>query len=127
MKGQLEYHVDADSDEWSVIRFIYSTKLFGDIFKINVPLTEQTFTPLTTDLYYCKKELGEECVSDHNHLNAVLRVYVQNKCNPHWIIMKKNYKPNEMLMLRHTDFKGYVLDGEILDWYLFSKWSRWIK
>ena len=23
-----------------------------------------------------------------------------------------------MLMLRHTDFKGYVLDGEILDWYL---------
>ena len=32
--------------------------------------------------------------------------------------MKKNYKPNEILMLQHTDFKGYVLDGEILDWYL---------
>ena len=58
--------------------------------KINVPLTEQTFTPLTTDLYYCKKELGEECVRDHNHLNAVLRVYVQNKCNPH---DKNNFVP----------------------------------
>ena len=32
--------------------------------------------------------------------------------------MKTNYKPNEMLMLRHTNFEAHVLDGEILDWYL---------
>ena len=49
--------------------------------KINVPLTEKAFTSLTTDLYYYKEELGEECVRDHNHLNAVLRVYAQNRCN----------------------------------------------
>ena len=31
---------------------------------------------------------------------------------------KKGYKPNENLMLKLTDKVGYVIDGEMLDWYL---------
>ena len=31
---------------------------------------------------------------------------------------KKGYKPNEKLMLKLTDKVDYVLDGEMLDWYL---------
>ena len=31
---------------------------------------------------------------------------------------KKGYKPNKKLMLKLTDKKNYVIDGEMLDWYL---------
>ena len=31
---------------------------------------------------------------------------------------KKGYKPNEKLMLKLTDKVDYVIDGEMLDWYL---------
>ena len=31
---------------------------------------------------------------------------------------KKGYKPNEKLMLKLTDKENYVIDGEMLDWYL---------
>ena len=33
---------------------------------------------------------------------------------------KKGYKPNEKLMLKLTDKNDYVIDGEMLDWYLVS-------
>ena len=33
---------------------------------------------------------------------------------------KKGYKPNEKLMLKLTDKVDYVIDGEMLDWYLTS-------
>ena len=33
---------------------------------------------------------------------------------------KKGYKPNENLMLKLTDKVDYVIDGEMLDWYLAS-------
>ena len=33
---------------------------------------------------------------------------------------KKGYKPNEKLMLNLTDKVDYVIDGEMLDWYLAS-------
>ena len=33
---------------------------------------------------------------------------------------KKGYKPNEKLMLKLTDKNDYVIDGEMLDWYLAS-------
>ena len=33
---------------------------------------------------------------------------------------KKGYKPNEKLMLKLTDKVDYVIDGEMLDWYLAS-------
>ena len=31
---------------------------------------------------------------------------------------KKGYKPNENLMIKLTDKENYVIDGEMLDWYL---------
>ena len=34
------------------------------------------------------------------------------------VIKKKKYKPNEKLMLKLTDKVDYVIDGEMLDWYL---------
>ena len=33
----------------------------------------------------------------------------------------KGYKPNEKLMLKLTDKNDYVIDGEMLDWYLASR------
>ena len=33
---------------------------------------------------------------------------------------KKGYKPNEKLMLQLTDKVDFVIDGEMLDWYLAS-------
>ena len=34
--------------------------------------------------------------------------------------IKKGYKPNEKLMLNLTDKNDYVIDGEMLNWYLAS-------
>ena len=33
---------------------------------------------------------------------------------------KKEYKPNEKLMLKLTNKNDYVVDGEMLDWYFAS-------
>ena len=33
---------------------------------------------------------------------------------------KKGYKPNEKLMLKLTHKNDYVIDGEMLNWYLAS-------
>ena len=33
---------------------------------------------------------------------------------------KKGYKPNDKLMLKLTDKVDYVIDGEMLDWYLYQ-------
>ena len=33
---------------------------------------------------------------------------------------KKGYKPNEKLMLKLTDKVDYIIDGEMLDWFLSS-------
>ena len=33
---------------------------------------------------------------------------------------KNGYKPNEKLMLKLTDKNDYIIDGEMLDWYLAS-------
>ena len=35
-------------------------------------------------------------------------------------IKKKGYKHNEKLMLKLTDKNDYIIDGEMLDWYLAS-------
>ena len=36
---------------------------------------------------------------------------------------KKGYKPNEKLMLKLTAKVDYVIDGEMLDWYLDNELS----
>ena len=51
------------------------------MLKNSIPLKEETITPLTTDCYYCKQELCENCVKDHDHLNDVFRGLAHIKCN----------------------------------------------
>ena len=76
LESKLDYHVGGDSVYWCVSRVEYHYKLFGDVCKINILLKEETVIVLTTDCYYCKEELGDDCVRDYDHLNGVFRVYV---------------------------------------------------
>ena len=77
---------------WFVERVDYYNKLFKDIFSINIPLKEETITPLTTTTacYYCNENLGEDIVRDHDHLNGKFRGYAHNKCN---LQAKNNFVP----------------------------------
>ena len=70
-----------DITDWFVERVDYYNKLFKDIFSINIPLNEDTITPLTNMCYYCNENLGEDVVRDHDHLNSKFRCYAHNKCN----------------------------------------------
>ena len=67
--------------EWFVERVDYYNKLFKDIFSINIPMKEETITPLYSICYYCNEEMGEDVVRDHDHLNGKFRGYAHNKCN----------------------------------------------
>ena len=78
-------------------RVDYYNKLFKDIFSINIPLKEDTITPLTidpqsgfADCFYCRENLGNEVVRDHDHLNGKFRGYAPNKCN---LQAKNNFVP----------------------------------
>ena len=51
------------------------------MLKRSIPLKEETGTSLFTNCYYCKEELGEDCVKDHDHLNVAFRSYFHNRCN----------------------------------------------
>ena len=67
--------------EWFIGRMSYYNKLFKDIFRINIPLKEETVTPLYSRCYYCKKEINNDIVRDHDHLNGKFRGYAHNKFN----------------------------------------------
>ena len=56
-------------------------KLFKDILEINIPLNEDTTTPLTTECFFCRENWGNDIVRDHDHLNGKFRGYAHNKCN----------------------------------------------
>ena len=69
-------------------RVDYYNKLFKDIFSIIISLKEDTITPLTidpqrgfADCFFCKENLGNDIVRDHDHLNGKFRGYAHNKCN----------------------------------------------
>ena len=76
-----ESYSGEDIVDWFVSRVNYYNKLFKDIFEINIPLTEDTITPLTTECFYCRKNLGNDIVVDHDHLNGKFRGYAHNKNN----------------------------------------------
>ena len=50
-------------------------------FEINIPFNEDTITPLTAECFYCRENLGNEVVRDHDHPNGKFRGYAHNKCN----------------------------------------------
>ena len=76
--------------DWFVDRVDHYNKLFKDIFSINIPLKEDSITPLYSRCYYCNENLGEDVVRDHDHLNCKFRGYAQNKCN---LQAKNNFVP----------------------------------
>ena len=59
----------------------YYNKLFKDIFSVNIPMKEEIITPLTTECFYCRENLGTDIVRDHNHLTGKFRDHAHNKCN----------------------------------------------
>ena len=66
----------------------FYNKLIKDIFSINIPLKEDTITPLHSspqsgfaDCYYCNQYMDNDIVRDHDHLNGKFRGYARNKCN----------------------------------------------
>ena len=64
-----------------ISRVSYYNKFFKDILEINIPLIEDTITPLTTECSYCRESLGNDIVRDHDHPNCKFRDYAHNKCN----------------------------------------------
>ena len=86
-----------DITDCFVERLDYYNKLFKDIFSINNPLKEDTITPLTidpqsgfADCFYCRENLGNDIVRDHDHLNGKFRGYAYKKCN---LQAKNNFVP----------------------------------
>ena len=79
-----------DTVDWFVKRVDIYKKLFKDIFSTNIPLKEDSFTPLCSKCYYCNENLGEDIVRDHDHLNGKFRGYAHNKCN---LEAKNNFVP----------------------------------
>ena len=67
--------------DWFISRVNYYNKLFKDIFETNIPLNEDSITPLYSSCYYCNEYMGEDVVRDHDHLNGKFRGYAHNKCN----------------------------------------------
>ena len=47
-----------DIVDWSISTVNCYNKLFKDIFEINIPLNEDIITPLTTECFYCRENLG---------------------------------------------------------------------
>ena len=70
-----------DMVDWFISRVNYYNKLFKDIFEINIPLNEDTITPLTTECFYCRENLGNDIVRDHDHLNGKIKGYAHNNVN----------------------------------------------
>ena len=87
---------------WFVERVDYYNKLFKDIFSINIPLKEDSITPLYSRCYYCNDNLGEDVVRDHDHLNGKFRGYAHNKCN---LQAKNNFVP--MYAFNSTNYDNH--------------------
>ena len=81
LEDKFESYSVEDIFDWFISRVNYYNKLFKDIFEINIPLNEDTITPLTTEFFYCRENLGNEVVRDHDHLNGKFRGYAHNKSN----------------------------------------------
>ena len=55
-------------------------KLFKEIFSINIPLKEESMTPLYSRCYYSNEYMDNDIVRDNDHLNGLFRRYAHNNC-----------------------------------------------
>ena len=62
-----------DVDYWFISWMSYYNKFFKEIFSINIPLNEDSITPLHIECSYCNEYMSENLVIDHNHLNGNFR------------------------------------------------------
>ena len=90
--------------DWFVERVDYHNKLFNDIFGINIPMKEETITPLYSRCYYGNEEMNNDIVRDHDHLNGQFIGYAHNKCN---------------LQAKNTIVPMYAFNTSNYDNYLF--------
>ena len=82
--------------------YMRSSSNTGYIYTIDIKYSDEL--KQRTNKYPFFPEKTKACVdqfTDHQNVNK-----------------KKGYKPNEKLMLKLTDKVDYVIDGEMLDWYL---------
>ena len=81
LEDKYESHSGEDIVDWFISRVNYYNNLFKEKFEINMPHNEDTITPLTTECFYCRENLGKDIVRDHDHLNGKFRGYAHNKCH----------------------------------------------
>ena len=88
LEDQYESYCGGVVVEWFISRMSYYNKLFKNISKINIPLKEDSITPLTNVCCYCKDYMDKDPRSgftaifrDHDHLNGKFRRCAHNKCN----------------------------------------------
>ena len=53
LEDDYEYYCGEKVVDWFVERVDYYNKLFKDLFSINIPLKEDSITPLYSRCYYC--------------------------------------------------------------------------
>ena len=76
--------------ELFINRMSYNNILFKDIFSMNIPMKEDSITPLTNMSYYCDDYMDGDIVRDPDHPNSKFRGYAHNKCN---LQAKKKFVP----------------------------------
>ena len=103
LEDKYESYSGEDIVDWFVSRVKYYNKLFKDIFEIIIPLNEDTITPLTTECFYCRENLGNDIVRDHYHLNENFRGYVHNKC-----ILQAKYKLVPIYAFNSTNYDNHL-------------------
>ena len=81
LEDKFESYRDGVAVDWFIIGMSYYNEFFKDIFNINIPLNEDSITPLYTSCYYCNDEKINDIVRDHDLLNGKFRGYAHNKCN----------------------------------------------
>ena len=55
LEDRYEYYCGEDVNDWFIGKMSYYEKLFKEIFCINRPLKEDSFTPLYSSCYYCNE------------------------------------------------------------------------
>ena len=73
LEDKYESYSGEDIVDFFISRVNYFNKLFKDMFKINSPLNKETITPHTTECFYCRENLGNDIVRDHDNLNGKFR------------------------------------------------------
>ena len=104
LEDKYENYCEEDNTDRFLERADYYNKFFKDVLSINIPLKEDTITPLTidpqsgfADCFYCRENLGidpgtgfADIARDHDHLSGKFGEYAHNKCN---LQAKNNFVP----------------------------------